>query len=324
MSLSIAEAIYVTLVTGVGGYLFVKMWRLIGSSQRQRVGNVRRRRRFDAVETSAPIEDPTSVALRRGVESIEHQFSVVRRFLLPVILLFVGALVAPVFLGRTSATTASIIGAVLAAVLGLALRPLLENAIAGLVIGFSRLVRIGDTVTIDNQFGTIEDITMTHTTVKLWDWRRFLVPNNRMLQIDFVNHSLYDSFHWAHVEFSVAPDADLDLVRRIALRAPLGSPHFANHEEPKFWVTAIEKDAIWGWVVAWADSPSAAWSLKNDIREQLLADFARHGIARSLQRHVWTPETKAGVQEPLTQQFEPGAACEAMPVASPPTAAGYA
>lgn len=214
MSLSIAEAIYVTLVTCVGGYVFVKMRRLIGSSERQRVGNVRRRRRFDAIETSAPIEDPTSVALRRGVESIEHQFSVVRRLLLPVILLFVGAL--------------------------------------------------------------------------------------------------------------VAPDADLDLVGRIALRAPLASPHFANHEDPKFWVTAIEKDAIWGWVVAWADSPSATWSLKNDIREQLLTEFARHGIARSLQRHLWKPETKGGEQEAVAPPFEPGAACEAMQVASPPTAAGYA
>jgi len=301
MNLSVPEAVYLAVVLGAGGYTLARTLHLLGLTRRLRIRGVTDRKRFDAVRTATPLDDPNAVAVERGIGSIEKQFSVLRRVLVPLIAVFTLLLAAPAFVGDTSATTASLIGAIGAVVVGLALRPFLENAFAGLVVGSSRLVRIGDTVRIDDWYGTIEDITATHTTIKVWDWRRYLVPNSRMLQSSFFNYSLFDTFQWAYVEFWVAPDADLDAVRELAVRAPLESAHFSGREAPKFWVIRIEKDAVCCWVAAWADTPSAAWALTNDVRTALLRELRQNGIPLSLQRHQWAsvlPEVGALAASP--------------------------
>lgn len=297
MNLSVAEQIYVGLVLAVGGYALVRTLMLLGVTRRLRIRGVQERRRFESVRTGSPVDDPKAVALERGIESIEKHFSVLRRLLIPLIAFLTLLLAAPAFLASTSATTASMTGAVIAVVLGLALRPFLENAVGGLVISSSGLVRIGDTVRLDDWYGTIEDITTTHTTIKVWDWRRYLVPNSRMLQSAFFNYSLFDTYQWAYVEFWVAPDVDLDEVREIAVQSPLRSAHFSKREEPKFWIIRIEKDAICCWVAAWADTPSGAWALTNDIRTELLGELRRRGIPLSLQRHHWSSESSPGAPE---------------------------
>ncbi|MFT5291459.1 MAG: hypothetical protein ACI8Y8_001116 [Planctomycetota bacterium] len=95
----------------------------------------------------------------------------------------------------------------------------------------------------------------------------------------------------AYVEFWVAPDVDLDEVREIAAQSPLRSEHFAKRGDPRFWIIRIEKDEVCCWVAAWADTPSAAWALTNDVRTELLGELRRRGIPLSLQRHHWSSET---------------------------------
>ncbi len=295
MPLSAPELVYVVVVLGTGGYALMRTLVFLHAARRARIRNVEERRRFEAVRTGSPIEDPKAVALERGRESIESHFSVLRRLLVPLIAGVTLLLAAVPFFAGASATTASMIGAVIAVILGMALRPFLENAVAGLVISSSSLVRIGDTVRIDDWYGTVEDITATHTAIKVWDWRRYLVPNGRMLQSAFFNYSLFDTYQWAYVEFWVAPDADLDEVRAIAVRAPLPSPHFSRREDPAFWVIRIEKDAVCCWVAAWAETPSGAWALTNDIRTELLRELRQRKIPLSLQRHSWSSEGPLGV-----------------------------
>jgi len=290
MDFSSPELVYLTVVLSLGAFALIRTLLYLGRTRRVRLDGVQERRRFEAVRTDSPLEDPKAVAMERGIESIEKHFSVLRRMLVPLILFLTFLLAAPALLADTSATTASMLGAVVAVILGMALRPLLENAVAGLVVSSSRLVRIGDTVRIDDWYGTIEDITTTHTTIKIWDWRRYLVPNSRMLQSSFFNYSLFDTYQWAYVEFWVAPEVDLDVVREIAVAAPAKSSHFSGSEPPKFWVIRAEKDAICCWVAAWARTPSEAWSLTNDVRTEVLRELRRREIPLSLQRHSWSSE----------------------------------
>jgi len=310
------EILYVVLIAGLCFYAVARVWIGLQHSCRERVDAVRRRRRFEAVRTSTPVSNPTDLAIERGIDSINSQFTVVRNLVIPAIVVFALLLIAPTFLAGASATTASLVGTVIAAIAGLALRPILDNALAGLVIGLSSLVRIGDTVKMGEWYGTIEDISATHTTIKTWDWRRYLVPNGQMLQSSFLNYSLHDTFLWAHVEFHVAPDTDLDLVREIALAAAEQSPNFADHEAPRFWVMEIGKDTIQCWVAAWANTPSAGWALAHDIRTEILMQFRRHKISLSLQRFTVQPEPRPPFRERPTDPVTE--ASESMSPAAPP------
>ena len=253
--------------------------------QKALVQHIEDRKRFDAINTESPIDNATGEARERGLESVATRFSVMRRLLIPLLaLLVVVALVVPL-LGRVSATFLSLLVAAGAVLIGIAAKPLLENLFAGIVMSFSQPIRIGDTVRVDDHFGTIEDISITHTTIKIWDWRRYMVPNRCMMEKEFINYSINDKYQWAHVEFWIAPDTDLDQVRDIAVAAPSTSKHFADYEEPTFWIMEMAKEGVRCWIAAWADTPSAAWQLTHDIRAEISRRFQAAGIKTHSYRH---------------------------------------
>ena len=188
------------------------------------------------------------------------------------------ALAFPYFATLPAALVSFFLGA-LTLIFGTAAKPAIENFISGIVLAFSQTINIGDTILVDDEhYGTIEDLGYTHCVVKIWDWRRYVIPNTTMLQKSFLNYSLRDQFVLAYVSFSVAPDSDLDLVEKLCQKIPKESKYFAPYEEPALWVMEMEKDSITCWCGAWADSPSDAWMLKSDIRQGLLKAFRENGI----------------------------------------------
>lgn len=248
---------------------------------------------MDDPETTAAI--PTEVlsdkeeqkGQRKVVRGVKSRFTVIRRTL--VICIFVIWTLAVIFpfIGKIPSTMLSIVIAVSTAVIGIAARPLVENMISGIVISFSNQLRVGDTLMMDDQYGTVEDISITHTKIKTWDWKRYVIPNSRMLNKEFVNLTLNDSLLWAYLEFSVSYDADLDEVAKLAKQIAAGSEHHNSQEEPQFWVMRMEKESVVCWVAAWADSPGEAWNLKSDIATKLIRAFRERGIpAHMTQVHL--------------------------------------
>lgn len=204
-------------------------------------------------------------------------------------LLFIVIAAVPYFSALPAAFVSAFLGAI-TLVIGIAAKPAIENFISGVVLAFSNTIHIGDTVLIDDkQYGTIEDLGYTHSVLKTWDFKRYIVPNSEMLGKCFLNYSLHDNFLHAYVEFRVAPDTDLDLVERLCTEEPKKSKFFANYEDPALWVMDMDKDSILCWCGAWADSPSDAWMLKSDIRNSLLRAFQREGISTQSVRLVHEP-----------------------------------
>jgi len=72
-------------------------------------------------------------------------------------------------------------------VAGLAARPVLSNLFAGVQLAMTQPIRIDDAVMVENEFGTIEEITSTYVVVKLWDWRRMVVPLTYFIEKPFQN-----------------------------------------------------------------------------------------------------------------------------------------
>lgn len=278
MSSDLLLFVYVAAIVSlgvVGSITFLVWGRRVGLRRKLLLKS---RVRFEAIHTETPVEDPNSQARQRALDAIERSSTVTRRLVLPLSILFVAFFAGLPFLDQVPATIFSLLVAALTVLIGIAARPFVENAIAGLVISSSKILNIGDTVRISGHYGTVEDITLSHTTIKLWDWRRFVVPNGAMLSRDFENYSLFDKHIWAHAEFWVSHDADLAEVERIAIEAPKNSPYFNSTEEPQFWVMALEKDAVHCWVAAWAKTPADAWLLVSDMRTTVARELQRAGI----------------------------------------------
>ena len=220
--------------------------------------------------------------LRKMREDVVHdlaiRFSVIRRtFLVVGVLVWLFAMAFP-FMHEVSATFVSLIAGALAVIVGIATRPFVENLISGIVISLSRQLNIGDTIEIDEQYGTVQDISVTHTTVKLWDWRKYMIPNSQMLNTDFVNYCTENNYLWAYVKFWVSTEADINLVKDIALKTFSSCTELKSPEPPRFWVMDIEKESVKCWIAGWADSPANAWRLKSEVRQKLMAELKSHGI----------------------------------------------
>jgi small conductance mechanosensitive channel len=98
--------------------------------------------------------------------------------------------------------------AIAAAVIGFAARQVLANAIAGLVIAITQPLRIGDLVTFEDETGTVEDISLTYTWLKMGSGARLIIPNERLAAGVLRNDSLGEATVALEVTIWLAPDAD--------------------------------------------------------------------------------------------------------------------
>ncbi len=237
-----------------------------------------------------------------AVQSIETRFEFMRRFYVPLVLFVSGIFIALPFLPALPATYLSLLTGLIAGVFGLAARPVIENAIAGMVLTFSQPIRLNDTVIIDGQYGTVEQINMLHTTIKIWNWRRLVIPNHNLLQREIENLSLGETTEWAFIKFNVEPWADLELVKKLAIEA-MDSEFRLPAEEPSFWVIEMEKDSILCWVAAWAANPPSAWDLKSTGRERLSQKLREHGIHFHIQNTQFQRGSKPKATAPIRPDY---------------------
>jgi len=211
----------------------------------------------------------------KAIENVGMRFTIIKRlsFLL-WILLFIFLIFFPSFT-KTSKTTVSLLISASTVLLGIASKQLIENVISGVVITFSKQFNIGDTVMIGEMYGMVEDITMTHSVLKVWDSKRYVVPNSEMLREKFINYSLIESTQWATVEFWVSYNEDLDLIKKIAIDIANDSVFKKKGEHSAyFWIMEMGEKGIKCWVTALADSPANGWDFKADVRTKLCLKFS--------------------------------------------------
>lgn len=108
--------------------------------------------------------------------------------------------------------------AVLGLVLGLAARQVLANPLAGILLAVSQPIRIGDTVTIAEETGRVDDITLSHTFIDTGDGRLVIVPNEIVVTSVVVNRSTGDLSAPVMASVWVPAAADLERAREALAR----------------------------------------------------------------------------------------------------------
>jgi small-conductance mechanosensitive channel len=272
--------IYEASVAAVGVYVLLRVLRSTAQVQVRnlRVMRGRVRRSPQPVPTDSPLDAPQQAAADRATEAIEAQTTIARRTVIPLVLIGLVIAMAVPAMPQVPANLVTIVAAIVTVVVGVAARPVVENIIAGLVIARSKVFNVGDTIKTNEHYGIIEDIRPTHTVIKLWDWRRYVVPNSEMVKHSAENYSLNDPFLWASVDILVDYGTDLDELQRLAVKAMKESEHLGDYEDPQFWVMGLEERSVRCMVAGWADSPGDGWMLTSDTRANLVPKLTKAGI----------------------------------------------
>jgi small-conductance mechanosensitive channel len=104
--------------------------------------------------------------------------------------------------------------AVLGIVLGLAARQVLANPLAGVLLAFTQPIRIGDTITIDDETGRVADLTLSYTYIDPGDGRLMVIPNEHVVTSTVFNRSTGDRNAPAAAAIWLPPAADVQAARK--------------------------------------------------------------------------------------------------------------
>lgn len=153
---------------------------------------------------------------------------------------------------------------------GLALQPYLTNLIAGIQIATAQPIRIDDAVIVEGEWGTVEEITSTYVVIKLWDWRRMILPLSYFIEKPFQNWTRETSRLIGTAMLYVDYEAPVDRLRaeleRICKASPLWDGDVVNLQ-----VTDITDRVAQVRCLASARSAPVAFDLRCEIREKMLA-----------------------------------------------------
>ena len=140
------------------------------------------------------------------------RYRVLRRAIV-VTIVFVGVLSALLVIPQVRAVATGILAssAVIGLVLGFAAQRTLGNAIAGLLIAFSQPLRLGDRVRVDDAVGTVEEIGLTYTFIRVSeDDARLVIPNEKLASDTIRNFTIRSPEKVAEITVQVPLQQDLD------------------------------------------------------------------------------------------------------------------
>ncbi|RZU49034.1 mechanosensitive ion channel-like protein [Krasilnikovia cinnamomea] len=218
----------------------------------------------------------TDVPDNRKARRVRTQVVMLRRVTVAVIVVLAFGVALMTFpavraLGASLLASAGIISVVAA----VAAQSTLANVFAGIQLAFSDAIRIDDVVVVEQEWGRIEEITLTYVALQVWDDRRLILPTSYFTTKPFQN--------WTRTGSAVLGTAEIDVDFGTAVE-PLRAELRAVCESTELWdgrVCVLQvTDAVRGMVrlralVSAHDAPSL-WDLRCLVRERLVAWVWEH------------------------------------------------
>ena len=158
---------------------------------------------------------------------------------------------------------------VVGVVLGFAAQKTLGNFIAGIQIAFAQPIRLDDVVIVENEWGRIEEITLTYVVVRIWDQRRLVIPISYFLEKPFQNWTRVSADILGSVFIYADYTVPVDQMRAELTRILDGNPLW-DRKVNVLQVTDAKHDTVELRALMSAKDSSMAWNLRCEVREQLL------------------------------------------------------
>ncbi|MER5784004.1 mechanosensitive ion channel domain-containing protein [Streptomyces mobaraensis] len=201
---------------------------------------------------------------------VRTQVTLIRRIVTAAVCVVAVAAMLLTFPGmRTVGTSVLASAGLIGIVAGVAAQSTLGNLFAGLQIAFGDMVRIGDTVVVNGEWGTVEEITLTYLVVTTWDERRITMPVSYFTSRPFENWSRGNPRMTGTVFFHLDHSAPIDLMRERLHEVVKG----AREWDGRAWslvVTDTTPTTIQVRALVTAKDSDDIWTLRCVVREQLI------------------------------------------------------
>lgn len=224
----------------------------------------------DGILARFKIEEKDNLQARR----VYTQLNIIKKIVSVIVIIFAVSAVLMSFesfrrLGTSILASVGLAGIII----GLAAQQSISNLLAGIQIAFTQPVRIDDVVIVENEWGRIEEITLTYVVVRIWDLRRLVLPIRYFIDKPFQN--------WTRVSADLLGSVYLYLDYSV----PVGEVREEFHrilKTSEMWdgnvwslqVTGASERTMELRGIMSAPDSSSAWNLRCETREKLI-DFIR-------------------------------------------------
>jgi small-conductance mechanosensitive channel len=253
--LNLARLVIRTLVIASGAYLSIRL--VYGVA--------------DFIEARLGIDAPDNLSARRTLTQMQVLRSVLVSFIA-----FTAFIVALLYLpGARALGTGLLASAGLAGVvIGFSAQRALGNLLAGFQIAITQPIRLDDVVVVENEWGRIEEITLTYVVVKIWDERRLILPISYFLEKPFTNWTRESADILGTVFLYADYAVPIEALRAELDRILAQSEHWDGRVKGLVVTDSKERTLELRALVSASDG-GKAWDLRCEVREGLVGFLQR-------------------------------------------------
>jgi small-conductance mechanosensitive channel len=168
--------------------------------------------------------------------------------------------------------------AIVAGVIGIAARAPIANLVSGIMIAFAQPVRLNDYISVDGEFGTVEQISLIYTYIRSADGRRVVIPNEAFASRAVHNYSMGSPGSMVTVDLLLPLGADVEAVSAamLAVGEELAPP--PEDKQDTVEVVDIGAGGVRLRLHAWAADSLKRRQLASDLRAAVLRRLVGDGL----------------------------------------------
>lgn len=138
-------------------------------------------------------------------------------------------------------------------------------------IAIAQPIRLDDVVFVEGEYGTVEEIAPTYVVIKLWDWRRMVVPLSYFIEKPFQNWTRETSALIGSVFLYVDYTVPVEKLREKLMEIVRASSLWDGRVVVLQVTDATKDHTVELRALLNARSAPSAWDLRCEVREKLIA-----------------------------------------------------
>ncbi|MCR5687807.1 MAG: mechanosensitive ion channel family protein [Lachnospiraceae bacterium] len=176
--------------------------------------------------------------------------------------------------------------ALVVAIVGFAAQPAISDLICGFLISINKPFEIGDRIIVEGmEPGIVEDITLRHTVIRIYDGLKVIVPNSELNSKTVTNTTNGADRRGIHLQYSVSYDTDVQLAMDVIRDCVVESPYTLSVEtngikedsSPVYFLRFAESALILETTI-WISSGSNSYIAVTDVNMRVNKAFKERGI----------------------------------------------
>jgi small-conductance mechanosensitive channel len=210
--------------------------------------------------------------LGRSPDRADRTRYIMIRRLVFIGILFVGVGIALLRIPEVSTLARAMLAsaAIVAGVIGIAARAPIANLVSGIMIAFSQPVRLNDYISVDGEYGTVEQISLIYTYIRSADGRRVVIPNEAFANKAVHNYSMGSPGGMVTVDLALPLDVDVESVAQAMLEVGELLAPAPEGKKDSVEVADISGGGVRLRLHAWAADPLKRREIASDLRAAML------------------------------------------------------